>query len=167
MTLTRRSMMLVLSAAGLAACAPMARMTGHRLAPNSRIIIYRHADRVDEDLTPQGIARAAAFAEALEGMPIDAIYSPGIQRNLDTAAPLASARGLPVNRVAGADIAGRIARLSSGRSIVWIGNTGNLGEIWEHLGLEAPAPVEYGDLFIVETDAAGTVSIDRRRVEVD
>lgn len=164
--LFNRRTVLLLGAAGLAACTPVSRLAGRSLSPNSRIIIYRHADRVEEDLTERGIARAAAFAEALEDIPIDAIYSPGIQRNLDTAAPLMAARGLPVNRVAGADIAGRIARLSAGRSIVWIGNSGNLNDIWDHLGLEGPPPVEYGDLFIVETDALGMVSIDRRRVEV-
>jgi hypothetical protein len=63
-------------------------------------------------------------------------------------------------------IARRIARLSAGRSVVWVGNSGNLRDIWETLDLEGPPPVEYGDLFIVTTDASGAVQIDRRRVEI-
>lgn len=149
-----------------AACSPLSRVTGHSLAPNSRLIIYRHADRVDENLTPQGIARAAAFADALETMEIDAIYSPGIQRNLDTAEPLARAKGLEITRVSVDQIARRIARLSAGQSVVWVGNSGNLRDIWETLDLEGPPPVEYGDLFIVTPDASGAVQIDRRRVEI-
>ena len=105
--------------------------------------------------------------DALDGVPIEAIYSPGIQRNLDTAAPLARARGVEITRVAVSHIARRIARLSAGRSVVWVGNQGNLREIWDELGLEGPPPLEYGDLFIVETDASGTARIDRRRVEID
>ncbi len=158
---------LILSASSLVACTPMARITGQRLAPNSRLIVYRHADREGEDLTERGIARAAAFVDALDGVPIEAIYSPGIQRNLDTAAPLARARGVEITRVAVSHIARRIARLSAGRSVVWVGNQGNLREIWDELGLEGPPPLEYGDLFIVETDASGAARIDRRRVEID
>lgn len=166
MLLNRRGVLL-LGLAGLAACAPISRLRGRSLAPNSRLIIYRHADRTDENLTERGIARAAAFAEALDGIPIDAIYSPGITRNLDTAAPLSEARGIPVQRVAVGDIPHRIARLSAGRSIVWIGNRGNLRAIWDQLGLLDPPPLEYGDLHIVTTDAEGAVTIDRRRVELD
>jgi len=162
--LNRRSL-LILGTGTVAACAPIARITGQRLAPNSRLIIYRHADRSGEDLNDQGIARAAAFVAALENMPIDAIFSPGIQRNLDTAEPLARARGVEITRVAVTHIARRIARLSAGQSVVWVGNQGNLREIWEELGLEGPPPLEYGDLFIVETDDRGMVMIDRRRVE--
>lgn len=158
---------LVLGTSSLVACAPITRITGQRLAPNSRLIVYRHGDRAGEDLNDRGIARAAAFVEALDGVPVDAIYSPGIQRNLDTAAPLARARGVEITRVAVSHVARRIARLSAGRSVVWVGNQGNLREIWEELELQGPPPLEYGDLFIVETDASGTARIDRRRVEVD
>ena len=165
LAISRRGFMLATLGA-VSACAPLARFTGHSLAPNSRLVIYRHADRVDENLTPQGIARAAAFAEALEAVPIDAIYSPGIQRNLDTAEPLARARGLEITRVSADQIARRIGRLAAGQSIVWVGNSGNLRDIWETLELEGPPPVEYGDLFIVTTDASGAVEIDRRRVEI-
>lgn len=165
MTITRRSA-LILGLSGLAACAPVARVMGQSLAPNSRVIIYRHADRDGDDLSAAGHARSTAFAGALDGIPIDAIYSPGIQRNLDTAAPLLTARNLPVSRISGDQIARRLSRLSAGRSIVWVGNRGNLNAIWDRFGFEGPPPLEYGDLFIVETDAAGTVRIDRRRVEI-
>lgn len=164
-TINRRSV-LILGAGSLAACSRVARLTGHALAPNSTLIIYRHGDRDGDDLNARGISRAAAIAAALEGRPIDAIYSPGIQRNLDTAAPLAQARGMDITRSEAGSIHRRLARLAAGRSIVWVGNQGNLRAIWETLGLEGPPPLEYGDLYIVTTDASGAVSIDRQRVDV-
>lgn len=166
MTIINRRALLILGAGSLAACSRVAQLTGHRLAPNSRIIIYRHGDRDGDDLNERGIARSAAIAAAVDGLPIDAIYSPGIQRNLDTAAPLAQARGMEITRAEAGSIDRRISRLAAGHSIVWVGNQGNLRAIWETLGLEGPPPLEYGDLYIVTTDASGNVSIDRRRVEV-
>lgn len=167
MHILNRRGLLILGVGALTACTRIARITGRQLAPNSRLILYRHADRAGEDLTDRGIARAAAFVSALDGVPVDAIYSPGIQRNLDTAEPLARARGVEITRVAVSNIPHRIARLSAGRSVVWVGNQGNLRDIWDELGLEGPPPLEYGDLFIVETDGNGDVRIDRRRVEID
>lgn len=163
---TRRSL-LVLAGASLAACSRVSRLTGHSLAPNTRLIIYRHGDRDGEDLNALGVTRSEAIAAALDGLPIDVIYSPGIQRNLDTAAPLAQARGMEITRADPATIGRRIARLSAGRSVVWVGNQGNIRDIWEALELEDPAPLEYGNLYIVTTDGAGTVSIERRQVDVD
>ena len=56
------------------------------------LIVLRHTDRqgLEGDLSKKGRARAEALVLALRDFEIDAIYSPGIQRNLDTAAPLSS-----------------------------------------------------------------------------
>ncbi len=155
--LTRR--LFVLS--GLAACAP----AGIRVAipPGTRLIILRHADRTGEDLNAKGIARAEALATALADVPIDAIYAPGIKRNLDPAAPLARARGLEIQRIPAESPAARLMAEGAGKTIVWIGNKGNLQSIWDALAAPEPPPLEYGDLYIVERARIGSPIVTRRR----
>lgn len=148
----------------LTACASPGGGTVH-LAPGSRLIVVRHGDRTDENLNDLGKARAAALPAALEGMPLDAILSPGIQRNLDTAAPLAAARGLPITRMPQERPARRIAAAHAGKSVIWVGNKGNIQSIWDDLGLPGAPPLGYGDLFIVTADADGTLRVERRRWE--
>ena len=156
----RRSFLL--GAMALAACAPAGPV---RLAPNSTLILTRHGDRSGAEslLNERGEARARALVAALEGLPLDAILSPGLQRNLDTAAPLSAARGLPVQRIPQEAPTAALARAARGRNVIWVGNKGNLREIWETLTLPGAPPLEYGDLAIVRTDAAGRIEIERRR----
>lgn len=158
----RRAALLVL-AGGLAACAPTTGSGKVPMPSGTRLIVLRHADRVGEDLTPEGEARARALVGALEGIPIDAIYSPGIKRNLDTAAPLAAARGLTVERIPAENPAATLMARGAGRSIVWIGNKGNLQAIWDALDAPGPPPLEYGDLHIVEPGRPGPPGVTRRR----
>jgi probable phosphomutase (TIGR03848 family) len=47
-------------------------------------------------LNAEGRRQAAALAERLDGIPIQAIYSSPLERALETAEPLAERRGLPV-----------------------------------------------------------------------
>ncbi|NNK77680.1 MAG: histidine phosphatase family protein, partial [Litoreibacter sp.] len=53
----------------------------------------------------------------------------------------------------------------AGKTIVWVGNKGNLANIWESLGAPGPAPLEYGDVFIVEPAPSGPPSVIRRSYE--
>lgn len=118
---------------------------------DTTMIILRHADRTDENLNELGVERAKSLVGALDGVNIDVIFSPGIQRNLDTAAPLAEARGLKVRRVPMENPANRLAKRGEGKTFVWIGNKGNLKSIWKSFGLPSVPPLEYGDLFFVTT----------------
>ncbi len=129
------------------------------------LIILRHADRLGDDLSDKGHARAAALVGALDGVEIDAIYTLGIQRNLDTATPLAAARGLPVETIFGGNPTSRLMSEGAGETIVWVGNKDNLAAIWDSLSLPAPPPLEYGDLFFVEPTDGGPPSVERRRFE--
>ncbi|KMW59303.1 hypothetical protein AIOL_004285 [Candidatus Rhodobacter oscarellae] len=133
--------------------------------PETTLIILRHADRVGEDLTEQGIARAEALVAALEGVPIDAIYAPGIKRNLETAVPLARARGLTVQRIPAENPAAQLMASGAGKTIVWIGNKGNLQSIWDAISAPEPPPLNYGDLFFVTRARVGSPLVERRRVE--
>ncbi|MCC1492071.1 histidine phosphatase family protein [Cognatishimia sp. F0-27] len=157
----RRVFLAGLVGSGLVACAPTTNNLA--LAPNSTLIVVRHADRLGEDLTEAGRARAEALVKAVDGLPLDAIHSPGIKRNLDTARPLAKARGMPIERIPAETAPQRLVASSAGRSVIWIGNSGNITAIWDALRLTAPPPVEYGDLHIVRADATGAVTIERRR----
>lgn len=151
-------------ALGLAGCTGGAPGNAQvRLAPGSTLIVVRHGDRTESDLNAKGRARAAALPAALEGIALDAIYSPGLQRNLDTARPLATARNLPITRVGQERPAPTLASLGAGKSAIWIGNKGNLQSIWDDLGLDGAPPLDYGDLFIVRADASGRLSVERRR----
>ncbi|MFZ5962462.1 histidine phosphatase family protein [Thalassococcus sp. BH17M4-6] len=156
----RRDCVLLTLAALTAGCAATGTVSG--LAPDTTLIVIRHAERTGEDLTKRGRAQARALVGALDGMPLDAIYSPGIQRNLDTAAPLAAARGMTVERRPAENPAPRLVRESAGRTVLWVGNKGNIAAIWEALALPDPAPLDYGDLFIVRSDAAGVMTVTRQ-----
>jgi alpha-ribazole phosphatase/probable phosphoglycerate mutase len=73
----------------------------------SRLVLVRHAEpdesmrgrsygRLDVPLSAAGRAQAAAIAETLRGVRLDAIFASPMRRAIDTAAPLAEARGLRV-----------------------------------------------------------------------
>ncbi|KMK66772.1 histidine phosphatase family protein [Puniceibacterium sp. IMCC21224] len=134
------------------------------LGADTRLIMVRHGDRSgsDEMLNATGRARADALVVALEGVPLDAIYSPGIKRNLDTAAPLAAARGISVSRISDGQAARLLPQRIAGQSAIWIGNKGNLAAIWKALGAPGAAPLEYGDLWIVTVSSVGTLRVERR-----
>ncbi|MDU8911820.1 histidine phosphatase family protein [Aestuariicoccus sp. MJ-SS9] len=134
-----------------------------RLAPGTTLYVTRHGDRDGEDLSDRGRARAQALTGALAALPLDAIYSPGIQRNLDTAAPIAAARSLPVQHRPQENPTARLVRDSAGGHVLWVGNKGNITAIWEALALPTPPPLDYGDLAIVRSDAEGRVTVERRR----
>ena len=157
---SRRQFILLGSAVCLSACAGDVSMVG--LAPNSRIIILRHAERDEELLNAAGHARAAALPAAVQAFDIDAIYTPGIERNDQTASPLANALGIEIGTLNLTNIGRNLARAARGRTVVWVGNKGNLASIWEALALEGEPPLEYGELFIVTADSAGVITIDRR-----
>ncbi|MDJ0824809.1 MAG: histidine phosphatase family protein [Rhodobacter sp.] len=144
----------------MAACAA----PGNVAVPQATtLIILRHADRTGEDLNATGQARAEALVAALQGVRIDAIYSPGIQRNLDTAAPLAAARGLTVQRLPAENPAARLMAAGAGKTIVWVGNKGNLQSIWDAIAAPEPPPLQYGDLFLVTRARVGSPLVERRR----
>ena len=158
--LHRRHFLSLTAATALAGCAP----PGHvAFPPDTKLIILRHGDRDNENLSDKGRARAQALVSALDGIPIDAIYSPGIKRNLDTAAPLAKARRLEVQRIPTENPAARLLSESAGKTVVWVGNKGNLKSIWDAISAPEPPPLEYGDLYFVERARVGSPLVTRTR----
>ncbi|EBA07141.1 histidine phosphatase family protein [Sagittula stellata] len=157
----RRTFLLSMPALVACSVAPQ----GLSLAPESTLILTRHADRQDnlDLLSDTGRDRARALVAATKDLIVTRIHAPGIDRNLATAAPLAKALDLPVERIPQEHPTAALVQSAQGRSVIWIGNKGNLTRIWEDLRLTGPAPLEYGDLAILRADANGTATIERRR----
>ena len=161
---------IILSLAILSVVAACGRTSVVSVPEGTTLLMLRHADRDDVQLNAKGRARAEALVAAVDGIAIDAIYAPNIQRNIDTAAPLANARGLEIRlteRFDAVDSFLEIVATSAGQTIVWVGNKDNLAPIWEGLGLNRPPPLEYGDLFIVESAAPALPKVTRLRFGSD
>ncbi len=80
------SVLISLTALAIVSCAPKSTVSPTK---NVTLIALRHADRdagVDA-LNATGLVRAAALPAALTGYEINAIFSPGFHRNLQTATP--------------------------------------------------------------------------------
>lgn len=155
----RRSFVTLTLGAALAACAPAGQV---QLPRGTTLILLRHADRSGDQLSEKGAARAEALVAALEGVRIDRIYSPGLDRNLATVTPLAEARGLEITRIPPTGVAQRILPESAGLTVLWVGNKGNLTEIWEALAAPGDPPLNYGDLFFVEAGRLGGPKVTRK-----
>jgi probable phosphoglycerate mutase len=69
----------------------------HGQTPMSRANMFC-GRRLDQPLTPEGLAMAQAFADTYRTMEWRAIYSSPLDRAVSTAAPLARALGMPVQR---------------------------------------------------------------------
>lgn len=156
-----------LSAAGVLTACTAGSPGAMRLAPNSTLVVVRHADRTEDELTARGRARARALVPVLADIPLAAIYAPDIKRNLDTAAPLAAATGLRTTVPRNPSLTRHLVRQSRGRAVIWVGNKGNIRSIWQDLSLPGPAPLEYGELAIIRSDASGAVTVERRDVPAE
>ena len=132
------------------------------------VVLIRHAERtlVTKELTDGGHARAAALPEALADLDIVAIYSPNLSRNTDTVKPLAAQRELEINVVdASPDseaVARRLVTDHPGKTVLWVGNKGNLVRIYSYLGGTGEPPLEYGDLYIMRVPDHGSTQVTKK-----
>ncbi|MEL7215175.1 MAG: histidine phosphatase family protein [Pseudomonadota bacterium] len=133
-------------------------------APQSgTLILVRHADRNrgEAELNALGRARAVALRDALADVPVDAIFMTEFKRNADTARPLARARGLqPQVLPPDENLSTKLVTAAAGgSSVIWIGNVGNLVDLWEALGLGGAAPTTYGQIAVLTArEGAWTVT---------
>jgi len=125
------------------------------------LIVLRHAERDGEDLNAEGIARAEALVEALDGVEIDGIYSPEAQRNIDTATPLAESKGLEIQIIPAIYVARTLFSRQPGGTLVWVGNKDNLEALWEEIGAGGMPPINYGDMFIVPMSGMQASGVER------
>lgn len=149
--------------AGIAATSALA-ACGMPAGDGGRLIVLRHTERTGENLNAEGIARARALPAALSDIrPIDAIFAPDRQRNIDTAAPLARARGQEVEIIPAVNIAATMLRRHPGGTVAWVGNKDNLAALWEEIGAHGEPPIHYGEVFIVAMTGLRAGAIERRR----
>jgi hypothetical protein len=136
------------------------------------VILIRHAERTDitKVLTDKGHERAQALVEAVGDMNITAIYSPNLERNLDTVRPLADHLGIAITikpkismpRVN--EIVNEMLTLHSGETVLWVGNvSGNLGSIYWRLGGKGDGPFNYGEMFILTVPDQGPTRVVKTR----
>ncbi len=154
----------------LAGCA--ADRVQSRPGTTTTVILTRHGDTDPGvgQLNATGRERARALVDAVGAMRVTAIYSPNLERNLDTVKPLASRLGIEITRtgavsVFAADaIAREILDKHAGGVVVWVGNaSGNLQAIYRRLGGSGMGPVEYGDLHVLTIPDQGPVSVVKTR----
>jgi hypothetical protein len=66
-----------------------------------------------------------------------------------------------LKKSAAASFAARLVRDNPGKSVLWVGNTGNLKEIYADIGGEGAPPLNYGDLYIVRVPDRGPLQVTR------
>ncbi len=154
----RRRFLALSSAALLTGCASL-RPAGLY----GRLIILRHADRTFSMLNEVGVARAVMLPAALADLPVDAIYCTPRQRNIDTATPLAEARGLPVQTMPAIGAGTKLLSAHPGQTVVWVGNQENLGFLYLELGIPGKPPVQFGEIQVVTLpEGGGNAQIEKR-----
>jgi hypothetical protein len=164
-----------LVAIGLLAGSLVARATADsgvhsRPGTTTSIILTRHAERteVTKVLTEKGHQRARDLVGAVAGLEVAAIYSPDLERNLDTVRPLAKYLGIeisvqPANSTPLVnDIVADMLQRHAGKTVLWVGNVSNLRAMYWRLGGDGEGPIGYGDLFIVTVPDSGPTSIEKR-----
>ena len=135
------------------------------------VILIRHVERDNFFIvTPQGHERARALIDAVGDMGITAIYSPDLQRNLDTVYPLAKHLGIVITiipRFTKSTIekfVNEILIKHRGKVILLVGNgSGNLRTLHQRLGGTGEGPYPYGDLFIYTVPDNGPIKVTKLR----
>jgi len=138
---------------------------------STTVILIRHAERDNFFiLTPQGHKRARALVDAVSDMGITAIFSPDLERNLDTVAPLANHLGIDITftpRISSTlvdQIVREIIAKHTGEVVLLVGNgSGNLRSLHHRLGGTGEGPYQYGDLYIYTIPVQGPVTVIKSR----
>lgn len=159
-----------LLAGSLVACATAGSGVHSRPGTTTTIILTRHAERteVTKVLTAKGQQRARDLVGAVEGLEVAAIFSPGLERNLDTVRPQAKHLGIeitvqPANSTPLVDqIVDDMLEWHAGKTVLWVGNVSNLRKMYWRLGGDGEGPIGYGDLFIVTLPDTGPATIEKR-----
>jgi hypothetical protein len=135
------------------------------------IILIRHAERDNFFiLTDDGHKRAKALVDAVGDMDIKRIYSPNLERNLDTVKPLTNHLGLDITlipRIQGSvidQIVKDILARHAGEAVLIVGNgSSHLRALHHRLGGTGEGPYRYGELFIYNIPDQGPVKVIKSR----
>jgi hypothetical protein len=135
------------------------------------VILIRHAERDNFfNITAHGRERAKALVDTVSDMGITAIYSPDLERNLDTVTPLASHLGIDITLTPRISkkmvdkIVREILSKHTGEVVLLVGNgSGNLRSLHHRLGGTGEGPYQYGDLYIYTIPDQGPVIVVKSR----
>ena len=135
------------------------------------IILIRHAERDNFFiLTTQGHVRAKALVDAVGDKGIAAIYSPNLERNLDTVKPLSIHLGIDISLIPRIskktvdEIVNQILAKHAGEVVLLVGNgSANLRALHHRLGGTGEGPYQYGDLFTYDISGPGPVKVIKSR----
>ena len=135
------------------------------------IILIRHAERDNFFiLTTQGHVRAKALVDAVADMGIAAIYSPNLERNLDTVKPLSKHSGIDISLIPRIskktvdEIVNQILAKHAGEAVLIVGNgSSHLRALHHRLGGTGEGPYRYGELFIYDIPDQGPDKVIKSR----
>ena len=136
---------------------------------STTVILIRHAERDNLFvITDEGRERAKALVGAVGDMDIAVIYSPDLERNLDTVKPLADHLSIDITLTPRFSestidkIVIDILALHRGGVVLLVGNgAGNLRALHQRLGGTGDGPYQYGDLFIYTIPNHGPVEVKK------
>lgn len=131
------------------------------LAKDPPIYVVRHYDTPagerDPDLLPPGKARAEALVKWFRGKKLKAIYVSDFKRTRQTAAPLATERGITPEVYDPRDTPAIVARARAAKApVLIVGHSNTVPDIVQQLGGERPADLQHEDFGDVWTVRGGT-----------
>ena len=170
--LIRRSVLMILGAAMLAACAsaPAPLPVAVEAAPVTRLFLVRHAEKdagSDPSLTQDGAARAQALSERLADEGVTEIWSTETRRTEETAAPLAAATGLAIQAYDASTLPAFASWLLDTPGVKLVVGHSNTTDALAALVGADPGPAideetEFDRLYVIDIDENGIV---RSRIE--
>lgn len=129
------------------------------------VFVVRHAERADAggaaegmmakdpELSEAGRARAQSLVATLRDAGISAIYVTEFKRTQQTAAPLATALGIPPTVVNANDTAGLIEKVKAATgNVLVVGHSNTVPEVIQKLGVVPAVTIgdaDYDNLFVV------------------
>jgi broad specificity phosphatase PhoE len=130
--------------------------------------LVRHAEKLggggDVSLTPEGVRRADELQSVLQNAPLAAIYTTGLKRTQETAAPIARDSNLalrsypPEPETSVSDWAAELVARHEGQQVLIVGHSGAMSDPYSIASIaaalsEVPVPAipetEYDNLYVV------------------
>jgi phosphohistidine phosphatase SixA len=148
-------------------------------APGTKttVVLLRHGGRdpdaegSDPPLTRRGRKRAAELPAAIGDLGVTAIYCPNLKRNIQTAQPLADHLGLKITTISirrlfnpeklARELLDEFINKHADGVVVWIGNLGNLAEMYKLVDGTGDSPTTYGLICIVTISDIGPPRIKK------
>ena len=143
-------------------------------AAQEAVYVIRHAEKEltgdDPSITPEGEARAAAWAEMLQNVELDVVFTSDAKRTQETGNIIANRLGLPIHSVDRADTTALIDMLSFDHdddTVLVVGHAETIPGILESLGAFNEIEIsqsDFANLFILLQPEADEPRLIRMRM---